>query len=145
MRRPGDPAAAVQAGDAVNDDTANMGGGRPEAPTDLAAWIAEKRAASAGATEGPWIVNPFDDCAVMTAAPDILLEDQSVICEIMDGTKADARHIAAFPPATTRRLLDAAEVLAAFVEKVEAGKARSTDTYNRAKAALDALRGGGGE
>lgn len=116
--------------------------------TDLAAWLASKRAASEGATEGPWTLLPAIDwfphrVTLRLGLPSINIPVRNRSEEDAAEIAANARHIAAFDPATTRRLLDAAEVLAAFVEKVEAGKARSTDTYNRAKAALDALRGGG--
>lgn len=112
--------------------------------TDLAAWIAAKRAASEGATEGPWWPDYREAVKVCDKRGSLLM-----MMQFAHGVRrgsvevaSTARHIAAFDPATTRRLLDVVEVLAAFVEKVEAGKARSTDTYNRAKAALDALRGG---
>lgn len=142
--------------------------------TDLAAWIASKRAASEGATEGPWTLLPAIDwfphrVILRIGLPSISIPVRNRSEEDAAEIAANARHIAAFDPATTRRLLDAVEASAKAIEAVRGLIAQSegvaglhlngdvapwadlmtggryeewlTD-LDRAKAALDALRGG---
>lgn len=101
--------------------------------TDLAAWIAEKRAV-AEATEKD------DTLKRLNAAwlGRLSRENRNALA-------CGVRHIAAFDPATTRRLLDAVEALAELVMQIEAPGYDLTPfaaSRNRAKAALDALRVG---
>lgn len=111
--------------------------------TDLAAWIASKRAASEGATEGPWIVERSDNgppFAVVAPAGEAEHGTYSVARGVW--WPVNARHIAAFPPAVTRRLLDAVEALDMLRREGKAYGGTSPAAEAAADAALDALRGG---
>lgn len=80
----------------------------------LPALIAAGRAASEGATEGPWVVRPTEGgppFAVVAPAGDAELGTYSIARSVWP--LFVARHIAAHPPAVTRALWDAAEALVA--------------------------------
>lgn len=135
--------------------------------TDLAAWIASKRAASEGATEGPWGVwceegdrngtyrhsfcrndqGPGAD-GELTSHPDWMNETNhrclgETFGKSAEEAHANARHIAAFDPATTRRLLDCVEALDMLRRESKAYGGTSPAAEAAADAALDALGGGG--
>lgn len=121
--------------------------------TDLAAWIAEKRKASVNATPGLWqrsgvrIKMDGDQWHTVGAVGGgwfaaVIFVDKKP--GDLARSIGDANHIAAFDPQTTRKLLDAVEALDAMLLDVQDYPAweRPCAAVDRAKAALDALRGG---